>query len=144
MFRIRKLFRLEAAHQLATAFSKDCSDTIHGHSYVVEVFLVAGHLENGMVLDFGVLKENIEATKEAWDHALFLPASLANREEYQKVLPTQRKVIILEENPTAENMAYHLFQSFKEAVRRATTNVRVAVEKVRVHETSTGWAEYEE
>ena len=38
MYTIRKLFRFEMAHQLSKAFSTACSEQIHGHSYVCEVF----------------------------------------------------------------------------------------------------------
>jgi 6-pyruvoyltetrahydropterin/6-carboxytetrahydropterin synthase len=140
MFQIRKQFKVEMAHRLASAYSSCCTDQIHGHSYIIEVFLKASELnEDGMVIDFGELKKLIGDYIDSWDHALVMPASLAQGHE-------KKNLIVMEENPTAEVMAYKMFvhmkNSLEEAKCRAADDVRIS--KVRVHETATGWAEYEE
>lgn len=144
MFRIRKKFRFEAAHQLEDAFSKDCVETIHGHSYVVELFLTSKELdEMGMVLDFGYLKEFVKLTKKKLDHALILHKS--NEVEDKTVNHiNQRKVVYTDKNPTAEFLAEMIFKGLEEFLECLIIPPTTAeVEKVRVHETESGWAEFE-
>ncbi len=139
MFRVRKTFRFEAAHILKSAYSKDCSNTIHGHSYVVEVFLKSPELnEDGMVMDFGELKDIIGSIFTAFDHALILPAEF---KQTDGTPPLDGKIIWWSTNPTAETMAREFFGRVAARLNRHTY---VKVEKIRVHETTTGWAEYEE
>ena len=53
---IRKLFKFEGSHIVRNCTSDRCSHSLHGHSYKVELFLTADHLDNaGMVVDFGLL-----------------------------------------------------------------------------------------
>lgn len=141
MFTIRKLFRVEACHQLeeGKCFSKACSDTLHGHSYIIEVFLTAEKLNSdGMVIDFGALKKMIGEYIDSWDHAIILPDALAS--SYGKsFLAKNKKVKIVSYNPTAEEMAYSIHTHIANTLAWPRNWVRV-----RVHETATGWAEYTE
>lgn len=147
MFRICKKFAFEAAHQLEVAYSEACMETIHGHSYVVELFLVSDVLdEMGMVLDFGYLKNFIKEVKKEYDHALILP----KKDWLDKEIPRQKKVVLLEQNPTAEYLAkliYNDLEVYWEGLSHQwppdRPRVMVArIEKVRVHETASGWAEF--
>lgn len=140
MFTVRKVFRFEAAHVLASAFSKACTDSIHGHSYVVEVFLRSRELnQDGMVVDFGLVKELISDLIATWDHALILP-SCHKPEDFGG-----KKTVIFPCNPTAENMAFVLFKQIRDRLWGSIKNSKegLIVWKVRVHETTTGWAEFE-
>ena len=134
MFTIRKLFKFEAAHVLESAYSTECK-CIHGHSYIVEVFISSESLnDDGMVIDFKKLKEIINPLIEKWDHALIVPNSIK--------APGDNSVFV-DFNPTAENMAkyLHSWVGIKVAVRLAKQG-KFKI-KVRVHETDTEWAEYE-
>lgn len=140
MNRIRKSFTFEAAHQLERAFSKECSDCIHGHSYTVEMFLKSGALDSdAMVMDFGVLKGFKKIVMDSWDHGLLLHED--KKPHYMPLIEAgllkREKVSFLTRNPTAETMARMLYKMLWDFV----TDAHVIVEKVRVHETSTGWAE---
>ena len=85
MFRICKKFSFEAAHQLDKAFSQECVECIHGHSYVVELFLVSESLDDmDMVLDFGYLKELIKDIKKKYDHSLILQKGW--KEDYEEMI----------------------------------------------------------
>lgn len=137
-YRVRKMFRFEAAHILATAHSRACTACVHGHSYRVELFLVSRKLnKDGMVVDFGLLKEKCRAVFDRWDHALFLPRHIRLSME----VPDTGKVLRIMGNPTAERMARELFERLS-ADLRETLGKKIRVERVRVHETETGWAEY--
>lgn len=139
MFRIRKKFRFEAAHQLERAFTKECVESIHGHSYVVEIFLVAQCLDGDMmVVDFGRLKEWIDLVKLRYDHALILTEKLLRGNPCEG----SRKVVIVDANPTAELFAGIFFEWLKEWVKGIRQTNGLGVDCVRVHETDTGWAEF--
>jgi 6-pyruvoyltetrahydropterin/6-carboxytetrahydropterin synthase len=152
MFRIRKRFTFEAAHQLSGAFSRVCTACIHGHSYIVEVFFTAEELDkNGMVLDFGLIAEWTKALAAQWDHSLMLPIPIATayqeaRDHGELRVPLD-KIVICPSNPTAENMAKWTWEGIRGKMMQSlsieASARRVRVEKVRIHETASGWAEYE-
>jgi len=136
MIKIRKIFKLEMAHQLTEAYSTCCSECIHGHSYVVEVFLTSAVLLKGMVIDFGELKALLQPWYSKWDHALVMHASAPK--EYLDVLQKyNRHLIVLNMNPTAENMAYLFYKEIETVLPN-----HVSLLSVRVHETDTGYAEH--
>lgn len=142
MFRIRKQFKFEMAHQLSHAYSACCSDTIHGHSYLLEVFFKGPLDDTGMVIDFGeVSKEFKRYIDDEWDHALVMPADMD--QEYIDVLNKyNKKLRLVSYNPTAERMAediYKVFECILEGI-----NKDHLLERVRIHETATGWAEYKD
>lgn len=144
---IRKSFTFEAAHQLETAFTKACFECIHGHSYTVELFLRwmgPPRLDaDDMVLDFSRLAPFKAKVMEAWDHGLILHESKAPHYEplIAAGLLKREKVSFLTRNPTAETMAQILYGQLQDFLR-GVENVDVAA--VRVHETSTGYAQYGE
>lgn len=86
---VSKVIYFEAAHKLRD-YNGACAN-LHGHSYKMEVKLVATkgeHLNNGMLLDFKELKEILyHAVILDWDHAY-----LNDLAEFKDL------------NPTAENM----------------------------------------
>lgn len=142
MYRICKRFSFEAAHKLRSAFSQECSENVHGHSYVVDVVLAARCLNaDGMVVDFGRLKQFIDVLRGDWDHALIL-----HKDDAAELKIAQPRMIVMGFNPTAEIMAALFFAQFKDFVKRlqAHKGQKLRVEWVRVHETATGWAEYTE
>ena len=65
---IRKLFRFEAAHIVRDCSTDRCRENIHGHSFIVELFLQSNTLDNaGMVYDFGLLKGTVKSFIDAFD-----------------------------------------------------------------------------
>ena len=139
MFTIRKKWRIEMAHRLTVAHSKSCSDCIHGHSYIIEVLLRADQLdETGMVIDFGALGE-LKAIVMELDHCLMLQTVPENEHE----MSTNRKLVWTTFNPTAENMAKELYDRMSlSSILRGQNRVQLVL--VRVHETDSGYAEYQE
>lgn len=143
MFRIRKKFKFEYAHQLNDAFSSCCSETIHGHSAILELFFISETLDGtGMIVDFGRIKELFKDYINEWDHSLIMPSDMD--EKYIKCLSEHnQKLMIVPYNPTAENLARNMFIYLSNVLK----NIEVKsykLEKVRFHETDTGWAEYGE
>lgn len=82
---------------------------LHGHNYVAFITAEAHELDNiGRVIDFGVLKEIVGRwIEESWDHGFILHT---NDYEAQRAMGTMnnQKLYLMEENPTAENMALEL------------------------------------
>jgi len=143
MFTIRKIYRIEYAHQLKSAFSEACWKTIHGHSGVVELFFESDSLdEDSMVIDFGKISSLIKQEVMKLDHALIIPESLPI-DYISCLLKYNEKLILVPYNPTAEQFALNLF----EKIERLMTSMEVKskdirLKKVRFHETETGYAEY--
>lgn len=130
MFKVRKTFKFEMAHILESSYSKECQQ-IHGHSYLMEVFLEAKTLnKDGMVIDFKRLKEIIGPIANDLDHKLITTGSTLSFREKSVVFPF---------NSTAENMAKWIAEI---SVERLKGECNISALTVRLHETATGWAEY--
>ena len=134
MFTVRKKFTVEMAHQLERSYSQSCTDCIHGHSYIIELFFTVAVLnDDGMVIDFGQVKEICKPIIDQFDHALVLPRSLGLL--YGVALSKAcHKLMLVDSNPTAEWMVWHLWKQIYPLIP--------SLSKVRIHETSTGWAEF--
>lgn len=140
---IRKSFTFEAAHQLESAETAACHECVHGHSYKVELFIYHWALDcHEMVLDFGFLKEFKEEIMREWDHGLLLHVN--KRVHFLPLIEAgvlkKEKVWFFDRNPTAEMMASHIHDRLVLFLK--ASGWTATARKVRVHETSTGWAEY--
>ena len=141
---IRKQFKFEGAHIVRDCSSVRCSRSIHGHSYIVEVFLTADGLDNGqMIVDFGLLKTNVNTFIDSFDHAYSL-WNMESEEVKTSIKILSDRWIDLPFSPSAES--YSLF--FLYGIDRILKNTRFMngeknprVHSVRVHETATGYAE---
>jgi 6-pyruvoyltetrahydropterin/6-carboxytetrahydropterin synthase len=84
-----------AAHNLRD-YGGAC-ERLHGHNWQVEVFVRAAALgAGGMVLDFRVLREEIEKVIETLDH------------QYLNDLPYFQK-----EDPSSENIAHYIYEALE-------------------------------
>lgn len=149
-FRICKSFEIESGHMLSKHPGK-CRFP-HGHSRRVEVVLVADQLDaNDMVCDFKAVKEALKSFLDQWDHALCLntadPQFAHLKNAYgEHVIP------FADADPTSERMAQVIFAEAKRRLNAApppggtgaARPAEIRVERVRVTETSSSWAEYAE
>lgn len=146
MFTIRKQFKFEMAHQLKDSYSAACHENLHGHSYVLELYFKSETLDKyGMVVDFGEVKDVIGKYVDSWDHSLTMPVFFDKA--YLDMLATYtKKMRITSYNPTAENMAKAMFgeitKELEKYQREKYGHIHWELSKVRLHETTTGWAEY--
>lgn len=140
MYTATKKFKFEGAHVLDTSYSKECQN-IHGHSYEVEVSIGTRVLnDDGMVMDFKELKNNVAPIFDDFDHALLLgPESSAILVMKNIDLSEMMgwKVLHMDVNPTAEHMAIYFFHKIEE-----TLPDNVGILEVKVHETRTGAASF--
>ncbi|MCX7800992.1 MAG: 6-carboxytetrahydropterin synthase [Fimbriimonadales bacterium] len=153
VFRVCKRFTVESGHML-TGHPERCRFP-HGHTRTVEVVLRGEALDaNGMVLDFKALKKAVEPIVEAFDHSLAVQRGEPLLPELLRLCP--EGVLVFDEPPTTEVIARHLFESIAEVLARGFEGpegpdgeplYRIApgqatLERVRVWETPTSWAEY--
>ena len=144
-FRICKTFEVESGHILSKHPGK-CRYP-HGHSRRVEVVVTADTLDaNDMVCDFRVLKEALREFLDSWDHALCLNTQDPEFAFYQRTYGA-RIIPFGGRDPTSEVMAQTIFHELKQrlagvVVAEQRDPATVRVERVRVGETSSSWAEY--
>ena len=139
---VRKLIKVEYAHQLFSSYTTLCHETIHGHSGVIELVISAKKLNSDqMVLDFGELKDTVKKQiMEKYDHALFMPKQFPA--EYLDMLKKYNKrLTVTDVNPTCEVFAKMIFEEFGPVIDKIS-NYRAKLEYVKFHETDTGYAEY--
>jgi 6-pyruvoyltetrahydropterin/6-carboxytetrahydropterin synthase len=149
-YRICKTFEIENGHIL-TKHPDKCRFP-HGHSRTVEIILAADTLDaNDMVCDFKAIKDALKSFLDSWDHSLCLNTSDPQFGFYQKNY-AQRVIPFDRVDPTSEVMAKVIFDEAKRQLAIATqkagalypVSVRVRLERVRISETSSSWAEYSE
>ena len=140
---IRKLFKFEGAHIVRNCSSQRCRENIHGHSYIVEVFIASDKLDKGyMVMDF-VLLDKVKELIDSFDHSY----SLWQKEEEdlkQFVYRYNRRVAEIPVSPSAEGYALlflFLIDKILQHTEHKNGEGNVRLNSVRVHETATGYAE---
>ena len=114
---------------------------IHGHSYRLWVTVKGkvkndqGHTKDGMVMDFGVLKEIVKPEiVDKYDHSLVLNA---NSPHAKIDLSAFEKVFLLPYQPTSENLVIDFANHIKS---RLPENISLC--KVVLSETATSFAEW--
>lgn len=148
MFRICKSIELESGH-LLSKHPGSCQFP-HGHTRSVELVFCADCLDNqDMVLDFKAIKEMMGDFLAQFDHALCMNTQDPHYEEFRAIYG-DRIIPFEKQDPTSEAMAFVVYQHAAAALRRAAAGecnypVRdcVRLERVRVWETSSSWAEYQ-
>lgn len=149
-FRVAKQFTFDAGHRL-TSHPELCRHP-HGHTYRVEVVLEAPVLDaNAMVCDYKALSLLVRQVLKQLDHAMIL-----HRQDplCQVLQEAGERVVVLEEEPTAEVLARHLFAEIRATLAGAAAEPEriapyrwrqeVRLVAVRLWETPTTWAEYAE
>ena len=94
MYYLKVNHSFDAAHFLRHYQGK-CAN-IHGHTWNIQI-IVKGEVLNhqGMLIDFGILRQNLKEVLEEFDHKLI--NDLPYFSEHAN-------------NPTAENIAYYIFK----------------------------------
>lgn len=149
MYRICKCIELESGH-LLSKHPGNCQFP-HGHTRSVELVFAAETLDDHeMVMDFKAIGEMMNEFLEQFDHALCMNTADPNYEAFRSIYGD--RIIPFEKmDPTSEAMAHAVFRHAQTALNKAKSGslrypVRdcVKLERVRVWETSSSWAEYGE
>lgn len=143
--RIRKEFKFCAGHIVRNCSSERCRKSMHGHNYRVEVFFESNKLDNGhMIMDFGLMKENIKDFIDGFDHCWQM-WDKENSSFKEFIKNNSERWIELPVSPSAEQYAL-LFLYVINKIMQATEfnngeGEHLKVSSVKVHETDTGYAE---
>jgi 6-pyruvoyltetrahydropterin/6-carboxytetrahydropterin synthase len=98
---LKRTFHFDAAHQV-TDYNGKC-ENLHGHTYILTVTITGEKQENGMVLDFAILKKIVnEVVLAKLDHKFLND---------------------LFENPTTENIATYIFDTLNEVFKKYRCSV---------------------
>lgn len=141
---IRKLFKFENAHIVRGCSSTRCRSSIHGHSYKIELLFKSDYLDNGhMVYDFGLMKQNMKALVDSFDHAI----TLWNEDDTEYVQDMKKhsdRWITLPVSPSAEQFSRVIFvmiDKLLEQTNSVNNEKNVSLQSIIVHETETGYAQ---
>lgn len=152
VYRVCKSFTVESGHLLSK--HPGACRFPHGHTRVVEVVLSSATLdERDMVCDFKAIKLAVQGFIDRFDHAMAINSSDPRAPEL-RALAGERLVAFDNQDPTTEAMAKLIFDHLsgilarREAMTDPKDGVRYAfppgvrLERVRVGETPSSWAEY--
>ena len=140
---IRKLFKFENAHIVRGCSTVKCRSSLHGHSYKVELLFESNFLDNGqMIYDFGLMKQNMKALVESFDHSITL-WSEDNKEYLKDMKKHSLRWIELPVSPSAEQFSRVIYVLI-DRLLKLTTSVNgekeVKLNSIIVHETDSGYA----
>jgi 6-pyruvoyltetrahydropterin/6-carboxytetrahydropterin synthase len=141
---ITRRLEFDAGHRLPNHKSQ-CRN-IHGHRYALEITLSAdviheeGAADDGMVMDFGDIKRIAnEKLVDLWDHSFLVYRGDKVMVDFLAAIPGH-KTVVLEEVPTAENLARTAFAILKDAYHDRFGHTLTLV-RVRLYETPNCWAD---
>jgi len=146
-YRICKSFEFSAAHMLSSSWTEKCQK-IHGHNYRVEVVLSSSELnKDGMVLDFGKLKQAMKELIAQFDHSYIVSAN-----DLQPEQDNVKKSVVMG-NPTSENIARTIYARLNKIIQQEFAAERekssngymrtVEIDRIRVYETPNSWSEFQ-
>lgn len=145
-FRIAKSFTIESGH-LLTKHPGGCRFP-HGHSRTVEIIVTADSLDaRDMVCDFKALKTAVSDIVNRYDHAFAINTKDPQFKDLRAAYG-ERVLAFTNTDPTTEVMAREIFWEVRAQMTAAATDAEfpiaasVRLERVRVTETGSSWAEY--
>lgn len=140
--RVTKIFNFETSHALF-GYDGKCKN-IHGHSYKLFVTVLGEPVQeqtdskNGMLIDFGELKKIVkELIVDPFDHAIILNQNSPHAALGEKLKQENHDVIMLDYQPTCENMLIHFAGILKKALPD-----EVELVKLKLFETENSYGEW--
>lgn len=125
----------------------------HGHTRTIEVVVCGDRLdENGMLVDFTALKLAVGDWIRQFDHAMAIHSTDPLLPALQSLYPDG--ILVFDEEPTTEVFARRIYEHIETILREGCSRAsesgtvytiepgQVRLERVRVWETPTSWAEY--
>lgn len=140
--RVTKNFTFDTGHALI-GYDGPCKD-IHGHTYHLSVTVLGeplwepGNPKDGMVVDFGLIKKEVQDRILAkYDHALVLNDSLPE-ELKNGIMAATGKVEFVPFQPSCENLLLHFKRILDPVFRDKGWNLV----SLKLYETPTSFAEW--
>ena len=141
---ITRRLEFDAGHRISTHNSQ-CRH-LHGHRYCIEITLSGdiiaeeGVAQQGMVMDFSEVKQIAKsALVDHWDHAFLVYTGDTKVLQFLRSIE-DHKTVVLDVQPTAENLAQIAFGILDGAYRDKYGN-HLQLEQVRLFETPNCWAD---
>lgn len=141
---ITRKLEFDAGHRISTHNSQ-CRH-LHGHRYVIEITLSGniisdeGSVEQGMIMDFAEVKRIAKTVLiDQWDHSFLVYSEDTVVLQFLQSIPGH-KTVVLDAQPTAENLAVIAFGILDEAYQDIYDNY-LQLEQVRLYETPNCWAD---
>jgi len=138
---LTKIFTFDTAHALENYPGK-CRH-IHGHTYRLYVTVTGdirnekGHPYDGIIIDFTELKKWVnDAVIQKFDHALLLREGSALA---AMSFPEWDSIYLTGYQPSCENMLLDILHKLK-----ASIPDHIEIKKIKLYETPTSYAEWEE
>ncbi|TFG32379.1 6-pyruvoyl tetrahydropterin synthase family protein [Candidatus Thorarchaeota archaeon] len=115
-------------HFSASHFLRFCGDCehLHGHNYTLEVFIIGPLNDDGMVVDFRAIKDQVVSLCKTLDHKVMLPKDSTtievktlegfvevNAGAKRYVFPEEDCIILPTKATTAELLAKHIHSQLK-------------------------------
>ena len=141
---IRKLFKFENVHIVRGCSTIRCRSSLHGHSYKIELLFESNFLDKAqMVYDFGLMKQNMKAFIDCFDHAV----TIWDRDESEYIVDMKKysdRWVQLPVSPSAEQFSRVIFVMIDRILKLTETvngEREVKLNSIIVHETDTGYAQ---
>lgn len=136
MYYLKTEQSFDSAHFLA-GYNGKCAN-IHGHRWRVVVSIKSSSLlkdeqNNGMVIDFADLKNDLKQITDSLDHTLIIETNSLSSNLYQALINENFKIISLPFRPTAENLARYIYELLAK---------RYNLDCIEVYETPNNCASY--
>lgn len=125
----------------------------HGHSRRVDLVIASPELDaSDMVCDFKALKLAVEDHLDQYDHAMMVNSNDAILDDLSEQYH-DRLIVLENEDPTTEVLARRIYEFVESKIRAGgsysdkagnsfSLPTHLTLERVRVTETSSSWAEY--
>ncbi len=120
---VTRRLEFDAGHRIPDHKSK-CRNA-HGHRYVLEVTAHGpiinspGSSDNGMIVDFGDLKDVMaEVIVDPWDHSFLVSQDDLMMIGALAVLGKDHRTVMLPFVPTVENLAHYAFAQLSAALKK--------------------------
>ena len=116
---------------------------LHGHRYAAEVTItgnvrsIQGLADEGMVADFGPVKELVRLHLQDRDHRFLI----CQRDPLADSMAHMPGVMLVSFIPTAENIAADLLAALRQDVAALRKLQNVNIKCLRLYETPTSWAD---
>jgi len=124
----------------------------HGHTRTVEVVVSGERLdENGMLVDFKALRLALQSYIDRYDHSMAINSADPLLPALKELYPEDAMVVMQDQEPTTEAIAKDIYDfvagvlaaGFQQDQYRILAG-SVHLDRVRVWETPSSWAEYGE
>ena len=109
--KVAKEFKWEMGHRLS--FHKGKCKNLHGHSYKLRVEFEGNEDYTGIVIDYHDIKAIVAPIIEKLDHAFMIYKN--DTELYNALINIKTKLVVVEYEPTAENICNYFLQEISKA-----------------------------